>query len=903
MRNRWRSGTGRLLEEEGTQRDGGRVKAGTRIHCPGLFLRDRPPVWCSILIMLAAPLIAFGQDEQTQEKRPANRLAGESSPYLLMHAHNPVDWYPWGPEAFEKAKAENKPIFLSIGYSSCYWCHVMERTVFMNEEIARYMNEHFVNVKVDREERPDLDDIYMLSLQVYQQLAGSSAGGGWPLSIFLTPEGNPIAGGTYFPPEDMPGRPGFPRVLKQVHTIWSSRQADVQRTAKIIADEVRRLSVPTLALEKTPVDESLVAMSLDAIRNAYDAEYGGFDFDPDAPEGPKFPVPSRILLVQSRIPHDPSGELDKMVDFTLERMAAGGIYDHVGGGFHRYSTDRKWLIPHFEKMLYDNAQLAEVYVEAYRRTNRQPYRDVAEGTLDFVLRDLTDADGGFYSALDAETDGVEGKYYVWEKDEVARIVGGPDAPAVLAVYGLEQPKPFEYGYVLHQPEPLSIAAERLQMPLAELQLRLAEAKKKLLQARQQRTPLLRDEKILTSWNGLMIRAFARAGQVLQRRDYLAAAERAAIYVLSRARNNEGRLLRSIRNDEGKLNAYLDDYAFLVSGLLALHEATGQEKWLNAARRLTDDQIIYFWDEESGGFFFTTHDHEQLIARTKNAYDSVIPAGNSVAAENLIRLARITGEAKYREYAARTFQIFAPQFKNSPAGMSYMAGALQKYLDAFGGIDYPPAATGDLFADAPQRRAGTGTPAETATRNNTDISKGRPSEERLVAFASADKVEAARHEKVRAAAYLASNLLVPGKSSPVAVVIEVAEGWHINANPAQPDFVIPTVLSGTFSTPKGALAELKVDAYPKGHTFKIEGIDEPLSVYEGRIILYGAVSVPAEFSGQRADATVTLRYQACNDANCLRPMRLTLKGTVDVARPTDQVQVINEGLFKEAGTRK
>ncbi|MEW4526514.1 DUF255 domain-containing protein [Maioricimonas sp. JC845] len=853
-----------------------------------------------ILLMSACSLqgenafSAEGDGDATAESAPAgsdsartpqrtNRLARESSPYLLLHAHNPVDWYPWGPEAFERARREDKPIFLSIGYSTCFWCHVMERKVFSNETIAEYMNEHFVCVKVDREERPDVDELYMLALQVYFQAVGSKQGGGWPLSLFLTPAGEPIAGGTYFPPEDLPGRPGFPSVMERVHDLWMTRRADIERGATMIAREVRRLSRPGLNLKPVPLSSDPVEASIASLKASYDPEYGGFDFNPQAPAGPKFPSPPKLQLVQARIPRDPSGELAKSLDHTLDRMAAGGIRDHLGGGFHRYSVDREWQVPHFEKMLYDNAQLAQVYVEAYQRTSRAGYRTIAEETFAFVLHELTDPEGGFYSALDAETDGVEGKYYVWSPDEVARILGPGDAKIFSAIYGLDQPQVFEHGYVLRLREPLSDIADRLQLPVSELQKKRDGMRAKLLAARQRRPQLLRDDKVLTSWNGLMIRALADGGRVLRNQEYLDAAEKAALFVLTNMRDDEGRLYRSWRKGTAHLNAYLDDYAFLIDGLLALHTATKDEKWLNAARRLTDDQIAMYWDDAGHGFFFTADHHEQLLARPKNAYDSVLPSGNSVSARNLTRLARLTGEERYRDLAEKTLQAFMPKLQETPGGLAYLALATHDYLAAFGPSEQT--GSGGLFAEAP---ADSPMPATT---------NAAPAE-RLKPFAVLSEEDAAKHDKANGSAYLSVARLPAGGRCEVAVVLSVKETWHINANPPQPDYVLPTevIVTATHGT------ELAKIDYPEGHAFTVEGFDEPLSVYEGKVILRGVLTVPEAAAGQIEDIELLVRYQACNDKTCQRPMKMKLTGQIPVAPKGERVRPVNRSLFPARAKR-
>jgi uncharacterized protein YyaL (SSP411 family) len=838
---------------------------------------------------LAADPPAAGTPATPQPARPANRLAKESSPYLLLHAHNPVDWYPWGPEALERAKQENKPIFLSVGYSSCYWCHVMERQVFEHAEIARYMNEHFINIKVDREERPDLDDIYMLALQIYFQLAGSNQGGGWPLSMFLTPEGQPFAGGTYFPPEDRPGMPSFRRVLESIHSAWINHEQQVRGTAQLISREVVRLSKPEFLIEDTTLSRSLVEEAIHAVQQLHDPEFGGLDFDPDTPDGPKFPVASRLELLQSAALGKPTPESLAMVDLMLDRMAAGGIYDHLGNGFHRYSTDRRWRIPHFEKMLYDNAQLTLVYLDAFRRTNRLAYRQVVEGTLEFVTRDLTDPRGSFSSALDAETDGIEGKYYVWQPAEILAVLGERQGQLFMKAYGVGGPKDFEHGYILQLPKPLAALAEQLEMPLAELEQQLADARQRLLAARQQRPPLLKDDKVLTGWNGLMIQAYARSGQILQRKDLIQQAERAALEILATMRDSEGRLRRTARSGKAQLNAYLDDYAFLVAGLLALHEATRQEKWLNAARRLTDEQIQFFWDKQTGGFFFTTHDHETLIARTKSAYDGATPAGNSIAARNLVRLGVITGESKYREYAEQTLRTFVPQFRRNPASMSQLAIGIAEYLSAFGTETQLAAAPG---AAAPKTNPPRPTPG---TTGNAPPPTPQPARRTgtLVPGAQATAEELRQHPHLQATAYLAASGVPAGGSLPIAVVAQIGPGWHINAHPAQPDFVIPTQLNG--QTARGGV--LKQAVYPQGQPFRIEGFDEPVSVYEGQIVLRGILEIPAEAAPGADEVKITLRYQACNDQNCLRPLTLTLTGTVQILPTGAQAEAINQALFE------
>ena len=463
---------------------------------------------------------------------PANRLSKESSPYLLLHAHNPVDWYSWGPEAFEKAKKENKPIFLSVGYSSCYWCHVMERKVFSDKVIAAWMNDHFVNIKVDREERPDVDDIYMTSLLVYQQMVGSAGGGGWPLSMFLTPEGNPIAGATYLPPHDSPNRgPGFLTVAKRIDELWRQRKSDLERTASMIANQVQRMGQPGVQLEQVELDAKLLNGVVAPIKEMYDPVWGGVDFDRRRPTKPRFPNVPRLELVLDLHESTGDGELLKIVEHSLTRMAQGGIHDHLGGGFHRYSTDRRWHVPHFEKMLYDQAMMLSIYTRMAARTNSEVYRDVAVGIAEFIHNEMTTPEGAFCSALDAETNAIEGEYYVWTAEEIASVVGKADTDLFSEVYGVNESNPFEHGIVLHLPKSVDDVIGEQRLKSQQAKERLAAMRSRLLQARWKRERPLLDDKVLTAWNALMIKSLAVSGRELNRPQDTAAAEKAADFLL------------------------------------------------------------------------------------------------------------------------------------------------------------------------------------------------------------------------------------------------------------------------------------------------------------------------------------------------------------------------------------
>ena len=586
------------------------------------------------------------------KKYPPNHLAKETSPYLLMHAHNPVHWYAWGEEAFAKARTENKPIFLSIGYSSCYWCHVMERESFMDEEIAALLNKNFVAIKVDREERPDVDEIYMTSLQIMRRR------GGWPMSVFLTPEGKPFFGGTYFPPRDGRRGMGFLSLLGQITEGWTAQRDAIESDAEQIAAVVKR-ALDQRMVTRVPLAAALLEKPRVGRTSSFDAEYGGFGYSRSQPQTPKFPQPPTLLYLLARADDGKDKEAERMAVFTLERMAMGGIRDHLGGGFHRYSVDRFWQIPHFEKMLYDNGQLATVYAEAYRQTGRDDFRRTLIEMLDFVARDMTDPRGGFYSALDAESEAIEGKSYRWERDEVQEILGSDDYTLFAEVYGIDGDPNFEHEFYAPQlSQTLAATAAAKGVDEKQLDEQLRKSRDKLLTVRDRRIQPLTDTKILTAWNGMMIRGFADAGRVLEEPKYVAIAAKAADFVLANLRTDEGRLLRTLGGNPdataelgpAKLNAYLDDYANLVDGLIALHRATGDARWLATAEELTEWQNKLFWDERFAGYYTTSNDHETLIARARNFTDSVRPAGAAVAVGNLVYLGEVLEKPEYLDQA-------------------------------------------------------------------------------------------------------------------------------------------------------------------------------------------------------------------------------------------------------------
>jgi uncharacterized protein YyaL (SSP411 family) len=623
-------------------------------------------------------VVSLSAAEKPDKPKHTNRLSRESSPYLLQHAHNPVDWYPWGDEAFAKAKKEGKLIFLSIGYSSCHWCHVMERESFENEAVAKLLNDSFVCIKVDREERPDIDTIYITALGVMGRP------GGWPLSMFLTPDGKPIFGGTYWPREDkeIEGETvkGFKSVLKTAHATWKESRKDLEDHADKVADATKEtLAGQSRGAGLIELRRDLVAGAVDAVKEEFDPVHGGFGNPNKKFRGPKFPIPPDLGLLHYEAERTKDEELLKMRALTLDRMALGGIYDHLGGGFHRYSTERTWTVPHFEKMLYDNAQLAEVYARAFQATKNPFYKKVVRETLAFVGRELTSPDGAFYSALDADSDGTEGRFYVWTTKEIDEVLKDKaDADLVKKVYGAGSEANFEEKYHI-----LLLAA----VPDDETEKRLAPLRQKLFEARAKRVRPFLDTKVLTAWNGQMIAGYAVAAEALGEPKYAADAAKAADFVLTKLRTKEGRLLRTYGarpgggGGEAKLNAYLDDYTYLVHGLLCLHDATKEKKWLDEAKALTDLMVTHHGDDKGGGFFYTSNDHEKLFARGKDQYDGAQPSGNSVAARNLVHLWQKTGEERYRTQAEKSLKAFAAGLKNNPSALTTMAEALALYLDA------------------------------------------------------------------------------------------------------------------------------------------------------------------------------------------------------------------------------
>ncbi len=593
-----------------------------------------------------------------------NRLAKETSPYLLQHAHNPVDWYPWGDEAFDRARAEDKPVLLSIGYSACHWCHVMERECFDDPEIAALMNELFVSIKVDREERPDVDDVYMKAVQL---LIGR---GGWPLTAFLTPDRRPFHGGTYFPPVDRHGMPGFPRVLRAVADAYRDRRAEVDRATHDLVAGVDRIdaSSPT-----TSLDASLPTRAAETLLRHVDRAHGGLG------GAPKFPHTQAIQLFLRQYVKTGRRELLDAVSLTCDRMAAGGMYDHIGGGFHRYSVDERWLVPHFEKMLYDNAQLPRLYLDLHLVTGDAAPRRIVVDTLDYLLREMRDPGGGFYSATDADSEGEEGRFFVWTPEEVAAILGAADADLACRYWGITPEGNFEGRSIAHRAADVAELATSTGRPPDEIRATIEHARERLYAARTRRVPPLRDEKIIVAWNALVIGTLAEAGRVLDVPGYLDAAEKAVGFIDSAMRRSDGRLLHVWARGAAKQLGFLDDHAFLACALLDLYEATGDRRHLERARELATILEHRFHDPR-GGYFFTPDDGETLITRSRSGADGALPSGNAVAALVHLRLHALTGEAVHQQRAEEILRLYHDAAAEQPFGFATYLEALERYAE-------------------------------------------------------------------------------------------------------------------------------------------------------------------------------------------------------------------------------
>lgn len=606
-----------------------------------------------------------------QEKRRANQLEGETSTYLLQHAYNPVNWYPWGQEALQKALAESKPILLSIGYSACHWCHVMEHESFEDEATAKIMNEFFINIKVDREERPDIDEIYMKSVQM---LTGH---GGWPMTVFLTPNLKPFFAGTYFPPQDRHGIPGFQKVLAGVHKAWTTQRNDVEESSEDITKHLALLD--KIKEHDTTLDARLIDDAIDRLLASFDRGWGGFG------GAPKFPHTASLSLGMRRIKPgclNKTGrelECSEMVNITLDRMAQGGIHDQVGGGFARYSVDRQWLVPHFEKMLYDNALLVRTYLDGYLITGKRYWLRVAKDCLEFVLRELSMPEGGFYCSLDADSEGEEGKFYVWRPEETRKILGEENGNWLNEVFGITDFGNFEHGTsVAHLTSPPEDLASRFQLSEDDFWKRLDPLRVELLQEREKRVRPGRDDKMLTSWSSLMISALVDGYKVIGDKRYLDAAQKAARFIREKLYVN-GRLLHTFGRGQAKLNGYLEDYAYYIQALLDLAAVDANSLWYETALELNRVVLDQFWDADESGFFFTGSDHEELIVRTKHFYDGSTPSATSVSTFNLLRIAKLTGNNELAERAYAVIKLYSLYFSKAPDQFANLICALDFYL--------------------------------------------------------------------------------------------------------------------------------------------------------------------------------------------------------------------------------
>ena len=647
-------------------------------------------------------------EQDSESSMRSNRLASESSPYLLQHAMNPVDWYPWGQEAFDKAERENKLVFLSVGYAACHWCHVMERESFEDDEIARILNERFVCVKVDREERPDVDQIYMTAVQL---VTGS---GGWPMSVFVLPDGKPFWGGTYFPARDgdRGNATGFLTVLSQIDLAWKEQNEQVRAQAQAVTEAIRAQQVSSENGTAVKVyDREMIQQTLRALQDQYDPIYGGFA---SGPNQPKFPEPSNLRFLMSLAMSEKSknggsdGEnspksdasarqrasAEEMLRGTLDGMIRGGMYDHLAGGFHRYSVDSRWQIPHFEKMLYDNAQLASIFAQAALMFDNEEYHLVAEGVCDFLLEEMRSPEGGFYSSIDADSEGEEGKYYRWDREELRAFESMDSFADFSEIYQLDGEPNFENEYYVLAPrQNLQSLAQAREESIEAMLKPLKPIAKQMLKRRGERIAPITDTKILTAWNGLVIASLADTGRLLGRKDYVRAAVECLEFLLEKSRGSDARLLRSYARGEAKLKGYLNDYAFLIAGILAVHRATADQRLITMASRLMEEQIQWFWDENEGGFFFTASDHPESIVRLKNPVDSAVPSGISVSAENLLELIRQggafdteVGKLSYSERLASTLRSVMPLVSRAPSAATRMgAVAIELQGDAKQGV--------------------------------------------------------------------------------------------------------------------------------------------------------------------------------------------------------------------------
>lgn len=739
----------------------------------------------------------------------SNRLIHEKSPYLLQHAHNPVDWYPWSEEAFERAVREDKPIFLSVGYSSCHWCHVMAHESFEDPRLAELLNQHFVCIKVDREERPDVDDIYMTAVQLL------SGRGGWPMSVFLTPEGEPFFAGTYYPAEI------FAQIVRQLADAYQNRRDDVLQSAREIANVIQQIASARYDETQGEPDPRIVGSYLQQMRQHFDLKHGGFGTAPKFPPNTAFPV---LFWLYENLDGDEALQLALR---TLDGMALGGIRDHIGGGFHRYSTDAEWFLPHFEKMLTDNAQLGWAYTEAYSLTGSTSYKEVAQEIYEWVLREMRLDEGAFASAIDADSEGEEGKYYTWTLGEIRQVLPAPLADLFCNVYGIrpdgnyreEATGQMAGRNIPHLRAPLSQIAEELGMTLADLQEKMKTARTLLLQKRLQRVPPLRDDKVLVGWNGLMIESLAYAGPVLEREEYVQAAEQSARFILDTMSDAEGRLLRRYRDGEAGIPAYLEDYALLGVGLVALFEATENEHWLRQAKQIAGRMIADFWDDDQRAFANTANYHDRLIARVKEVHDRSAPCGNGSAARLLARLYQITGEENYGYFVAQTLRALWAPIQKYPQGSDSLIYALLLIA-------------GDTLEEMPEPEEAQSLPQTSGLPVNVEM-----------------------------------HIMEGG----IMIRFLMEPGWHILGAEDIPDDLMPTRIEVSSTLP----LVFGEPMFPPPDTLQAGETAQPIPIYRGELRVVVPIIGIGEVTEDTGEVRAKVTCQPCTDTECALPQTVEL----------------------------
>ncbi len=801
-----------------------------------------------ILTSLGSAVLTMAENPQNPPKH-TNRLAKETSPYLLQHAHNPVDWYPWGKEAFEKAKKENKPIFLSVGYSTCHWCHVMAHESFEDEEVAKVMNEHFVSIKVDREELPDVDEQYMLATQVFTRR------GGWPNSVVLTPDGRPWFAGTYFPKDRL-----IP-LLQELAKVWKEQRPQVEQQAQQFVAAIRKVADPMSDTQQrtVPLGPQVVDRALSFFRSAYDERYGGIG------QAPKFPPHGALSLLLDAQPRSRNLADLGLLTHTLDAMGMGGVYDQVGGGFHRYSTDARWFLPHFEKMLYDNAQLLGAYAEAYKLTGYDDYKRIVAEIFGWVRREMTDPAGGFYSALDADSEGVEGKYYVWTYQQVVDVLGEADGDLFAKTYNITREGTYREEATGHA---TGANIPYLSQPLPKdekTRAQLSQLRGKLLEVRNKRIRPHLDDKVLASWNGLMIGALAYAGRELGEPAYTQAAVKAADFILTQMRPADGRLYRTWRKGQAKLPAYLDDYAYLVAGLIELHQTTKDARYLDASKALADVMIAEFYDAKEGGFYSTSDDHDTLILRAKElGGGGNQPSGNGVAADALLRLSLVTDDAKYADPAAATLRHFTRVMYAQPHSNEALVLALSHYLSA--------------DAAAPKLKL--------AGRLNPHPVK-------------TDADAAAGKSPIIVEAYASSLQAVPGGKFHIALRVHVDEGYHIYAHDIAPETqLIPTrVKLAPESRYRVHATDLR---WPQPHKVRDPVLKSEILTYEGDATILISVNVAADAPQGPLPLTVQFKAQACDDKACYPPVDYSLTLPIEITQRLSEQPLRHPEVFKPLG---